>query len=255
MVKHRIVAEGILAEITSGRLAVGERIASVAELCTEYGVSVGTADKAIVNLAAMGYVERTQGRGTFVREQGAVGRSDRVADSVALISSRDYSDEVHFNWKFIHSVTDEAEKNGYHLVLCGLSDGEDYSAPLIMRNEHALGSLVFDDLTEHQARVLLAHKLPHLFIGNHRRTFGHPSIRYDMVDAGYQMTRELLALDRGPVWLVIDPTVLTYYGQELLEGYQRALLERTNSNYSYLKPPRRYRNRRRTGWRLWGCWG
>ena len=67
-----------------------------------------------------------------------------------------------------------------------------------------------------QAEVLFAHDIPHLFVGNHRETFGQPSVRYDMEDAGYQFTKALLELGRGPVWLVIEPTIDVYYSQELL---------------------------------------
>ena len=41
----------------------------------------------------------------------------------------------------------------------------------------------------------------------------------------------MCCLDVGPVWLVIGSTVQTYYCQELLDGYQRAVLECANPDF------------------------
>ena len=222
--KHRVIEADMATQIKSGRLAVGQRIATAVDVSRKYGVSRNTADRAIVSLTTKGYLERTQGRGTFVADWRTK-RSINPADCIAFVSSSEQLTTVPFCAELMHEAMAVAEKHGYHLVFCGLRDDESYCAPPVLRNKQALGSLVLDPLTEHQAKVLMADELPHLFVGNHGNTFGRPSVRYDMQDAGYRITKELLAFGRGPVWLVAEPISGVHYSQELLMGYESAMLE------------------------------
>lgn len=56
-----------LAKIASGEWQPGQAIPTEAELTQQYGVAVGTVRKAIDCLVNEGLLERSQGRGTFVR--------------------------------------------------------------------------------------------------------------------------------------------------------------------------------------------
>lgn len=66
--------------IASGHYQPGEAIPPERQLCAMYGVSITTVRKAVLDLAAQGIVERTVGRGTFVRTPArAVARIGLVA--------------------------------------------------------------------------------------------------------------------------------------------------------------------------------
>jgi GntR family transcriptional regulator len=62
------VREHLLARIRSGEWKPGQLIPNEFEIAAEFGVSQGTARKAISDLAAEGLVVRRQGKGTFVVE-------------------------------------------------------------------------------------------------------------------------------------------------------------------------------------------
>ena len=62
------VRERLIDRIRSGEWKPGQLIANEFEIAAEFGVSQGTARKAIGDLAAEGLVVRRQGRGTFVVE-------------------------------------------------------------------------------------------------------------------------------------------------------------------------------------------
>lgn len=222
LAKHRVIEADLLGEVTSGRLAVGERIATSGEVCKRYGVSMPTADKAITSLVAKGYLTRTQRRGTFVRDWRGTVQNVGQADSISLVCTQD---DLHRYGQFLYSANKEAERDGYHLTFSPMGSADDSSIPLVIRKNRTLGTLILGTLSDQQAKGILAEKLPHLFVGNHRNTFGHPCVRFDMADAGYQITKKLLEVDRGPVWLLIQPTIDVFYSQELLDGYQRAVLE------------------------------
>jgi len=62
------VRERLVERIRSGEWKPGQLIANEFEIAAEFGVSQGTARKAISDLASEGLVVRRQGRGTFVVE-------------------------------------------------------------------------------------------------------------------------------------------------------------------------------------------
>ena len=62
------VRERLIGRIRSGEWKPGQLIANEFEIAAEFGVSQGTARKAIGDLASEGLVVRRQGRGTFVVE-------------------------------------------------------------------------------------------------------------------------------------------------------------------------------------------
>ena len=61
-----MVSEAIIRHIESGSLREGDRLPSEGELAASHGVSVGTVQKALVQLVHSGLITREQGRGTFV---------------------------------------------------------------------------------------------------------------------------------------------------------------------------------------------
>ncbi len=67
MTKVRRIVETILADIASGRLRSGARVESERQITTRFGVSLGTAQRALTELQHLGVLRREHGRGTFVR--------------------------------------------------------------------------------------------------------------------------------------------------------------------------------------------
>ena len=63
---HRQLQALLMARIESGEWSPGTYLPSETRLATDYGVSVGTLRKALLDLAAQGVVLRRQGKGTVV---------------------------------------------------------------------------------------------------------------------------------------------------------------------------------------------
>lgn len=63
---YRRIADDIAAQITSGTIAVGERLPSRRAMASERGVSVGTIEMAVRVLAGQGLVDTAQGIGVIV---------------------------------------------------------------------------------------------------------------------------------------------------------------------------------------------
>src|SRR5215475_2418920 len=77
------VADAIRAEIDAGAIAPGDRLDSVSELATRYGVAKMTVQKALGVLRAQGLVMSWQGRGTFVRDRSATEVAGTGEDVIA----------------------------------------------------------------------------------------------------------------------------------------------------------------------------
>ncbi|MBO4209847.1 winged helix-turn-helix domain-containing protein [Micromonospora echinofusca] len=69
---ERIVND-IRTQIKSGELKPGDKLPSISELCAQYEVSTQVIRSAMLILRAEGLVEGHQGRGVYVRPQGAAG--------------------------------------------------------------------------------------------------------------------------------------------------------------------------------------
>jgi DNA-binding GntR family transcriptional regulator len=66
------VADAIAADIASGRIPVGARLAGERELAEEHGVAIGTARRAVQELRDRGLVRTLAARGTYVVRQEAI---------------------------------------------------------------------------------------------------------------------------------------------------------------------------------------
>jgi len=69
--KLRLITDTLLEDIASGRLRTGDRVESERQLLKRFGVSLGTAQRALKELEHRGVLVRERGRGTFVRGIGA----------------------------------------------------------------------------------------------------------------------------------------------------------------------------------------
>lgn len=86
LAKYQIVERAIRNVISDGTLKPGDRLMTEEELCARFGFSRTTVGKALDNLRADGYIERTAGRGTFVRTahvEKQAGSSTSFTDDMA----------------------------------------------------------------------------------------------------------------------------------------------------------------------------
>lgn len=81
---YQRLRDDMLAKIASGEWSPGAAIPTEAELTRTYGVAIGTLRKAVDTLVQDGLMERSQGRGTFIRRpnfDGSLFRFFRQVDA------------------------------------------------------------------------------------------------------------------------------------------------------------------------------
>ncbi|MGC4789209.1 winged helix-turn-helix domain-containing protein [Micromonospora sp. DT178] len=62
------IADDVIADVRSKKLKPGDRLPSIAELRSSYGVSHGTVQMAYARLEALRVIRRQQGKGVFVTD-------------------------------------------------------------------------------------------------------------------------------------------------------------------------------------------
>lgn len=97
----RQIADGLTADIETGRLGPGARLPSEAELAKRFGVNRHTVRRAIAVLAARGDVRAAQGLGTFVEERRIaypIGARARFTENVAGAGREASSELLSCRW-------------------------------------------------------------------------------------------------------------------------------------------------------------
>lgn len=77
---HHQIKEAILQQLESGTLHPGDRLPAEKELAESLGISQAPVKQAILELAREGYVQRSKGKGTFVR-------SPKIEETINFLTS------------------------------------------------------------------------------------------------------------------------------------------------------------------------
>ena len=86
VVFHHRIYKDIIRDIRVGRLRLGDKLPSQAELVRKYDVSVGTIRQSLANLERRGIIRREMGRGSFVSLQASNGPASNKLRTLGLIS-------------------------------------------------------------------------------------------------------------------------------------------------------------------------
>ncbi|USU04370.1 FadR family transcriptional regulator [Sphingomonadaceae bacterium OTU29LAMAA1] len=88
---YKTIAQQLLAQLQSGRYAVGQRLPTERDLATEYQVSRNTVREALIVLEARGWIDIAHGRGVEVlriTSENPIGFQDSEIGSFKLIEAR-----------------------------------------------------------------------------------------------------------------------------------------------------------------------
>ena len=125
------VKDHILANIRSGAWEAGRRVPSENELVESFGISRMTANRALRELTAEGFLSRVPGVGTFVKEQPALSSlmelrniAEEIAQRGHHHSSRVMSKrEIESNPALAEEFEDRSLKQLFHLVIVHEENG------------------------------------------------------------------------------------------------------------------------------------
>jgi len=225
--RYRVIERDLCDLITSGRLSVGQKLPTEMELSRRYSVSRLTTRKALDNLRERGFIERFQGRGTFVSSRAGTGNALTLNRNLAFLLIDSTLQTSLWNVQIVKSAAQAAERHGYNLTFCTTRTADllEGKVPLAIRQGSASGLLVDGQVTTITLKALDGLELPYVLIGGHPQSARSCSVAPDNAQACYEITRRLLELDNGPVWLLVEPFTM-HFTIQLHQGYQQAVQPR-----------------------------
>ncbi len=219
---HRI-RQDILAQIRRGDFEPGDQLPSENQLCTQYGVSVTTARRALLELVKEGVVQRKAGVGTMVAPQ--------VRQARLSFISIDYVNDA---WRHISSAMGEvtagigeyAWQHDAALNIIGI--GEDEAATYLrgLTEERSVDGVLLrtaNDIHEEYLEILEQAGLPYVVIKRHIPGREMNCVISDDILGARIATSHLLSLGHNRIGFVCAKPHITL-GRERLTGYRTALM-------------------------------
>ncbi|UCH09439.1 MAG: GntR family transcriptional regulator [Fidelibacterota bacterium] len=162
----RQIAEDIKAQISFGKLKVGDQLPSQAELAREYGTSLTPVKKALFELIKDGFVYGRVGKGTFVAsEEKSVDRQKLRAIGLVLTDLTNP-----FFSLIVRSIQEQASEKGYSIMLFDTGSREELEESQIAHfREIGVSGLIIASMSgPHRAtptlRSLQSEKYPFIMV-------------------------------------------------------------------------------------------
>ena len=110
MKKYLLLADSLLTDMRTGKIAPGDQLPTEQQLIGQYGVSRITVRAALNELAARGLIRRTPGRGTFYTGEPRDAAEKQKKRTIALIILHSVNELIHIA-EGIEHVTAQADVN------------------------------------------------------------------------------------------------------------------------------------------------
>jgi DNA-binding LacI/PurR family transcriptional regulator len=223
------LAENIKEYIARHALLPGDRIPSVMQLCSLFGVSHTTVRAALKVLTDEGVLESRHRQGVFVstprEEKPALESRNMIA---ILVPNGDHSYEA----GIIRGVTEQSHSAGFNVIIANSNDNAaKEAAQLSELSRQVAGLIVFPSIEGGNYATyakLLERSVPWVFVDRSIAGLSAPLVATDNEYGGYIATRHLL--EQGCRHVYALNANLATSTQERLQGHRRALKEWGISN-------------------------
>jgi len=240
---YKQVRKLIIGIIKDGRLKEGETLPSEENLCKLLNVSSITIRRAMHELRYEGWIDRQQGKGTFVKKySGKTSTAEhnhngdkRGNNRIALILPTSKKIGLFFN-RILHGVENTLTKNGYHLILKLSMQSEELEHKIINQiiKEEVDGILwIIHDYTLAPEKIDLIedNEIPLVIVDNYVDRTKNDSVGIDMYDHFCTLTERVIKHGyRKPLFLAISHKNVTEEMNNQLNGFKDALKKNNISN-------------------------
>jgi len=208
---YESVKQALTDAIDSGQYQPGKRMPSTKELSRQMSVSLVTAHRALQELVAIGLLERTRGRGTYVVENHRDVKP-KVRIGVAIHRDAVLSDVYHSG--ILEGMHRAGVEFGCDLMLLGdeLDTRQDLHAYVLINPAASQMELIADQP---------AGKIPTMIVGARSDDKLVPSIDTDNRDLATQAVNHLHQLGHRRIGCFIGGRNLLHY-RDLCEGFEQA---------------------------------
>jgi DNA-binding LacI/PurR family transcriptional regulator len=194
---YKYIYDQLLDNISSGKLAPGDKTPSEKELCDTFGVSRITSKKALEMLAEQGIIVRRPGLGSFVADAYEEVQEEVSGHRTIGLLISDFNDT--FGTRLIYSVEEACNSLGYHMILKRTKESQDEEKNALrsLIDEKVAGILMIPVHGEYYNGEILRQMLrkrPFVFVDRKMPGLPVPTVSTDTVTASVMAVKELLDL-------------------------------------------------------------
>jgi DNA-binding transcriptional regulator YhcF (GntR family) len=233
--KYLSISQHLRRQIVEGKLPAGTRLPAQTQLARDYGVSLLTARQALGELEREGLVDQRPGHGTFIANNTPTG-SGSLSVGLVIVDSANKS--TAYCMSLIEQIGETLSDSDYDLKIATLEDSAfSNRPPHPMLDRRRVRAVVMDGfVTQLHVSLIQSLGLEVLLAGNHAVSADVPQIYHDVKKASYELGREMMTLEHGPLILFTEP-YRYYYTTQILLGYQTAAYENGQSPIIYSALP------------------
>ncbi|MGG6311905.1 GntR family transcriptional regulator [Paenibacillus macerans] len=224
---YKQIQEKIKEQIKLGVLRPGDRVGSEKELSHLYRVSQITTKNALIGLAEEGWVERVQGKGTFVSHQSAQLRP--VSASPMLVGVVFPSMKTRIDQQLLNYIEKYAYEEGFQILLRITREsveGETQSVRQLL-DLGAKGLIVFPTEAENYNETIIQlafDKFPIVLVDRFFKNIRVASATSDNVQGTFDAIQHLLAKGHRHI-AYISPEITNSVTEDRAAGYERAYMK------------------------------
>ncbi len=215
--------------ILDGSLPTGARLPTELELADRYKISRGTVRQAMGVLVNEGFLERVQGRGTFVRALPAAQENQNKASEkrIGLLLSYAFSE---LDLDILVGVEHAAKSRGYQVSFAYTEESAEQQTRDInwLRADHVLGLIIYPlSNIDYDESIwgLRAEGLPFVLVDRYFPKLESDHVASDNVGGAYRATEHLIILGHRRIVFVYSHHggLVTTSVRDRHEGYRKAL--------------------------------
>ncbi|BBO33618.1 GntR family transcriptional regulator [Lacipirellula parvula] len=222
--KFELIKRQIIADIESGALSPGDRIASETELMEQHGVARMTVVRSLNDMVNEGYVVRVKGKGTFVKVHPGSGDAQRKLSAFALLVPEMRSG---FYPSLIKSFSDAAAELSHQTMTCNTANSVERQGNAILQlidNRVAGVALVPNTHgapPDYHVRQLQKNGIPVVLLHRDVPGVSAPLIHLNHEQAGFMAGEKLV--ETGHCRVAFFGTHASIVSDAYAEGLRRAL--------------------------------
>jgi DNA-binding LacI/PurR family transcriptional regulator len=217
--------------ILDGSFGAGTRLPPELEIAREHHISRGTVRQAFTILVNEGLLERTPGRGTFVREMppAATAQGRSILKRVGLVLSQPV---LQLSMDILLGVQQAAKSRGYEVSLTYAEESREEQARDIawLKANEVAGIILFpvhNATADDDLRQLQNDSLPVVLIDRYIPDLNLDYVASDNLGGGYRATEHLIILGHSRIGFAYSDTtgLQTTSVRDRWLGYRKALQE------------------------------
>jgi GntR family transcriptional regulator, arabinose operon transcriptional repressor len=221
------VKEDILLNIKKGNLDAGDQLETEQQLAKRYGVSRPTVRQSLMVLESEGYVERIQGRGTYVAVPETPEAAPVASKTIGVVVPRLV--DV-FIGKLITGAQEILTEHGHHVSVHITNDSPENEAIFIkdLLERDVAGLIIHPTNSDFYNSIMYSlndGSVPFVMTGRHYRYLNCNFVEADNYGGAYHAVEHLVELGHRNIGLITKPVMIKSSLEDRINGYCDALAD------------------------------